>query len=200
MSNKSCLLLLVFVLQASGSTQTCEAFDPEHHNSPVCEQATMYAIRAEDGYVSATGQWVPSGEVAPKESIVELTCINAPVSQVSNSRIGFCLMAASYLTFSESRNLGISTNYYDIVSWGKSRILAERDEGWPKINCEQQQLVIDFPSNTVTLTSTLSLTTDRCTRMNKDSKKQTEVFLLKHYPLESYPSNDFNPFLQDKAK
>ena len=192
--------VVVFVFSGPGLAQTCEAFDPEHHNSPVCEQATMYTMRAEDGYVSATGQWTPPGEISPNESVVELTCINTPVQQVSNSKFGFCLMAAAYLTLAESRNLGVSTSYYDIVSWGKSRILAERDEGWQKMNCEQQQPVLDFPSNTVTLTSTLSFTPERCARLNKDNKKQTEVFLLKHYPLEAFPSKDFNPLMQGKAK
>lgn len=194
------LLFAVLIVPGSGWAQTCDAFDPEHHNNAVCEQSTMFTMRAEAGYVTATGQWIPPGEITPNESVVELTCINRPVEQVSNSKIGYCLMAAAYLPFAQLRNLGISTNYYDIVSWGKSRILAERDEAWEMSNCEQQQLVLDFPSNTVTLTSTLSFTPERCARLNKESKKQTEVFLLKHYPYESFPNKDFNPFLQEKMK
>jgi hypothetical protein len=45
----------------------------------------------------------PPGEITPNESVVELTCINTPVEQVSNSKIGYCLMAAACLPFAQSR-------------------------------------------------------------------------------------------------
>jgi hypothetical protein len=109
-------------------------------------------------------------------------------------------MAGAYLSFAGSRNLGVSTNYYAVVSWGESRVMAERDEGWKTVNCEQQQLVLDFPSNTVTITSTLSMTPETCGKMNKASKKQAEVFTLRHYPLEAYPDKQDNPFLKERAK
>ena len=188
------------VLPTLAPAQTCEAFDPEHHNSPVCEQGSMFTMQADEGYVTARGQWIPVGEITPKESIVEITCVNTPVQQLADSKLGFCLMAAAYLGFAESRNIGISTNSYGIVSWGKSRIIAERDESWQSINCEQQQLVLDFPSNAVTITSTLSMTPERCAKMNRGNKKETAVFALKHYPLEMFPSKETNPFLQEKGK
>jgi hypothetical protein len=63
------------------------------------------------------------------------------------------------------------------------------------VNCESQQPVFDFPSNTVTITSTLSLV-GRCADTNKTAKEQTKVFMLKRYAFELFPSKDLNPSLK----
>jgi len=185
------VVAVTLLLGVPAHGQTCNSFDPDRHNNPVCGQATMYTIRADHGFVTATGHWEPKG-VAPDESIVEVTCVRTPVAQFSSSKIGFCLVAMAYLPFSGSRNLGISTNYYDVMSWDESHIIAERNR--PEPDCEQLQLVLNFPSNTVTLTSTFSFASEICAKWHKD-QKQSEAFTLKHYPLELYPSKDLNPFL-----
>jgi hypothetical protein len=88
----------------------------------------------------------------------------------------------------------VNTRYLDIVSWGKTRIIAEETIA---VGCENQQLVIDFPSNSVTLTSTLSFSTKRCADANK-GQTSTAVFSLVHR-FGFAPNKDMNPFLRGKS-
>jgi hypothetical protein len=186
--------VVVAVLGGLAAGQRCEAYDPEHHNGPICNLPLMHTHSAADGYVSATGQWTPS-DLFPAESESEIECVRANVPQLSNSQLGFCQIITAFLT-PYSRGLGIATNDYDIVSWGKSRIIAERSKVWQIINCEQQQLVFDFPSNTVTITSTSSFVGRHCADMNKEVKEHSKVFTLIRYPFELFPSKYLNPFLK----
>ena len=93
--------------------------------------------------------------------------------------------------------VGVSTDYYDIVSWGKTRIIAEKTFHGEKCP-ESRQLVIDFSSGTVVLTSTVSVTKS-CAAMLKGIDKKlesVEVYSLKHAPYTPYADEGFNSFLR----
>jgi hypothetical protein len=160
--------------------------------------------QVEQGYVNARGRW--DKDLYPKNSEMEITCVKAQVSQLSNSSVGFCLMALGFTMnavpnlLPENNNVvGVSTNYYDIVSWGKTRIIAEKS--FPRDMCpENRQLVIDFPSNIVTLTSTVSMT-EKCVASLKKSGVNLEpvvVYSLIHAPLTANADKQSNPFLREK--
>src|ERR1700730_18931058 len=109
----------------------------------------LQTSQAKQGFVVATGHW--DGNLYPKDSEMEITCIKARVSQVSDSRVGFCLMALAFTSDGVGADhfgkgvVGVGTAYYDIVSWGETRIIAETS--FPNDICpETRQLVIDFPS------------------------------------------------------
>jgi hypothetical protein len=69
-------------------------------------------------------------------------------------------------------------------------------------NCENQQLVLDFPSNTVTLTSTLNRSGhcgtmhENVERINKKPMKDVEVFSLVHNLGALFADQDGNSFFQ----
>lgn len=158
-------------------------------------------FQAEAGYVVARGRW--DKDLYPKNSEMEITCVRAQVSQLSNSSVGFCLMALGFTMnavpnlLPENNNVvGVSTNYYDIVSWGKTRIIAEKS--FHDLCPENRQLVIDFPSNIVTLTSTVSLT-EKCAASLKKSGGKLEpvvIYSLMHAPLTANADKQSNPFLE----
>lgn len=155
--------------------------------------------QAEQGYVAATGRW--DKDLYPKNSEMEITCVKAQVSQLSKSSVGFCLMALGFTMDAAPNVVGVSTDYYDIVSWGKTRIIAEKSFS-SNLCSENRQLVIDFPSNTVTLTSNVSLT-EECANWIKGSgsKKKLEpvvAYSLKHSPFTSNADKQSNPFLREK--
>ena len=65
---------------------------------------------------------------------------------------------------------------------------------------ENRQLVIDFPSNIVTLTSTVSMT-EKCVASLKKSGVNLEpvvVYSLIHAPLTANADKQSNPFLREK--
>jgi hypothetical protein len=150
------LVFMVGVVQAQESR--CSSVD---NGSPICQLPLLSTHDAEQGFIVATGRW--DKDLYPKDSQMEITCVRTRVSQLSNSSVGFCLMALGFimnavpnLVPENNRIVGVSTDYYDIVSWGKTRIMAEKifhGETCP----ESRQLVIDFLSGTVVLTSELPL-------------------------------------------
>ncbi len=157
---------------------------------------------AKEGYVVATGRF--SGDLYPKNSEMEITCVKAQVPQVSNSSVGFCLLALGFnldavkgLVPENSNIVGVSTDFYDIVSWGGTRIIAELNRFRIGTCPETRQLVVDFPSNTVTLTSNVSIT-EKCAALEKTWTHKMEpvvIYTLQHAPFTSKADKGFNPLL-----
>lgn len=155
-------------------------------------------FQAEQGYVVARGRW--DKDLYPKNSEMEITCVKAQVSQFSNSSVGFCLMALGFAMDAAPNAVGVSTDYYNIVSWGKTRIIAEKSFSHD-LCPENRQLVIDFPSNIVTLTSTVSMTTEKCAASLKKSGLKLEpvvIYSLMHAPFTANADKQSNPFLREK--
>ena len=187
------LVFMVGVVQAQESR--CSIVD---NSSPICQLPLLSTQQAEQGFIVATGRW--DKDLYPKNSEMEITCVRARVSILSNSSVGFCLMALGFimdtvpnLVPENNRIVGVSTDYYDIVSWGKTRIIAEKTfhEACP----ESRQLVIDFSSGTVVLTSTVSVT-KACASVLKGIDKKlesVEVYSLKHAPFTLYADEGLNP-------
>jgi hypothetical protein len=155
-------------------------------------------------FITAKGHWIPDTyfrKLFRKKEETELTCIRARVPQVSDSTIGYCLMASGH-TFGDDE-IAVSTDYLDVISWEKTKIVAQRSRDWETANCETQQYVIDFPSNTVTVTSTLSMG-KKCLEQTKrvlaeaKQEKPTEVFTLQHAIGTRYASHQLNPFLGER--
>ena len=135
---------------------------------------------------------------------IEFTCVRAHVPQLSGSRTGYCLMAAGGLV---SDVPTVSTAYFDVTSWEDAKVIAERSAEWQSTECESQILVFDFRFNTITLTSTLNRSGERCRahfeaieRFTKKAMKDTEVFSLAHSYGSLYVDGDhiktFNPFFK----
>ena len=161
-----------------------------------CKLPMLETTSADHGYVVATGHWTPKGYFSDV-SETEITCIRALVPQVSNSKIGYCLMATGFV-MDGTNNIGVSTVYLDITSWEKTKIIAEQSPGWEATNCESQAYVIDFSSNTVTMTSTLSISKECNQQWGKLGKpvKQVENFRLVHQYGTMYADERLNPFLK----
>jgi hypothetical protein len=153
---------------------------------------------ASQGYVSAHGTWTPDGLI--ENADIEIECLRTSVPQVSDSKIGVCQMASAIIFQGVP---AVATNDFGIVAWEKTKIIAERSEAWQMMNCETQQLVLDFPSNTVTLTSTLSRsghcakrgeTLDKIAKDTHKPLKDVEVFTLVHNLGALYADEDDNSF------
>jgi hypothetical protein len=157
----------------------------------------------EGGYVDVQGgHWEPTGSISGDD--IEITCIRARAPQLSNSEIGYCLLAYA---FALAGTPVVKTDYLDITNWNKTRIIAEHSAGWELTECEKQIYVLDFPTNTVTLTSTLNKTDSQCAKrwayldkMSKDANKppmkDVEVFHLAPGFADMPASKDANPFLR----
>ena len=95
-------------------------------------------------------------------------------------------MAAGYIL----NGPAVSLNSFDVIAWERTKIVADRGGAWEMTNCETQQLVLDFRSNTVTLTTTLSRSGTRCAKqgeyldkIRKEKRKtvnDVQVFTLVH--------------------
>jgi hypothetical protein len=159
----------------------------------------MDASTASEGYVSAYGTWTPDGLISKAD--IEIECLRTTVRQLSFSKIGVCQMASAAILLGRPV---VSLNDFGIIAWGKSKITAERSEGWQDQNCEGQQLILDFASNTVILTSTLSRSGDcekrledsdkNAKTLNQKPAKDVEVFTLVHNVGNLYADEDDNPF------
>lgn len=167
---------------------------------PICKLPQLCTSVASQGYVSANGTWTPDGLIDNAD--IEIECMRTPIPQVSESQIGVCKMASAIIFQGIP---AVAVNDFDIVAWEKTKVIAERDEAWQRMNCETQQLVLDFLSNTVTLTSTLSRS-GRCAKQGecldkiaKDAHKplkDVEVFSLLHNLGALYADEDNNSFFQ----
>jgi hypothetical protein len=165
----------------------------------ICKLPELNTSMASRGFVSAHGTWAPDGFI--DDADIEIECIRTPIPQLSESKVGVCLMASASPF---GRQPAAALTSLDIVAWEKASIIAERDESWQTANCETQRLVLDFPSNTVTLTSTLN-TSGRCakrieysdklaSRRHKEPLKDVEVFTLVHNLGALYADEDDNSF------
>lgn len=188
-----CIAIVVTLNVAAQAGTKCN----DASKDPVCKLPQMGTSTAADGYVSARGTWTPDGFIDRAD--VEIECVRTHVPQLSLSKTGFCQMATA-LIFQNAPM--VSTNVYDIVSWGRTKIIAERSESWQSTNCETQQLVLDFPSNTVTLTSTLNRS-GRCGKFHEDVDKlsnkpvkDVEVFTLVHKFGDMFADQDDNSFFR----
>jgi hypothetical protein len=194
------LAMLVFAVGVVHAQESrCSIADS---GSPVCRLPLLSTREAGQGFIVATGRW--DKDLYPKNSQMEITCVRTRVSQLSNSPVGFCLMALGFimdavpnLVPDSNRIVGVSTDYYGIISWSKTRILAEKT--FHGDTCpESRQLVIDFLSGTVVLTSTVSMTKD-CSAMLKGIDKKLEpvmVYSLQHAPFTLYADEGLNPILK----
>jgi hypothetical protein len=188
------IALLAFSLPSTSQTK-CGSTS----NDPICKLPELGTSGASGGYISAHGTWTPDGLIDKAD--IQIECTRTPNPQLSNSQIGVCQMASAKVLFGEPV---VAVSDYDIVTWEKNRIIAERSEFWQATNCETQQLVLDFPSNTVTVTSTLSRSghcgkryeeSDKLARkMNREPLKDVEVFTLLHDLGALYADEDDNPF------
>ena len=188
--------------QAGQSKHSCNTVDFDHTNSPQCVLPHLNVSQAKQGYLSANGTWTPDGFIDKAD--IEFTCIQAYVPQVSESRSGFCLMASAILL---SGIPAVSTNYFEVKSWERTKLIAERSESWQSMECGSQVLVFDFRFNTITLTSTLNRSQERCNKRLEAMEKFTqkpfkanEVFTLVHSYGSPYVEGDnikaFNPYFQ----
>jgi hypothetical protein len=194
---KTVLTAVLLVLASiPATTQTkCDLFS----TNPICKLPELGTSMASQGYVSAKGTWTPDGLI--NKADIEIECLRTPVSQLSLSEIGVCQMASANVLGDQPV---VALNDFDIVAWEKTKIIAERGAAWQIQNCETQQLVLDFPSNTVTLTSTLSRS-GRCAKVYENSDKlaknmhqqplkDVEVFSLVHNLGDLYADEDHNSF------
>jgi hypothetical protein len=184
------LILFATPVRAQTKPKPCGMLD---NPSAVCQLPLLSTHELNQGYLSARGKW--DGDIYPKNSEMEITCIKSQLPQVSNSSVGFCLMALGFTLDAMPGAVGVSTDYYDIVSWDKTRIVAEKT--FHEICPESRQLVINFVSGTVVMTSTVSLT-QACTAMLKDINKKLEpvtVYSMKHAPFTLYADEGMNPYL-----
>ena len=203
------LVVIAFVLSANAQDKrACNEFDLNNTNTELC--MLPYMDTTSSDFVVAQGTWSPATLFA-KNSDTEITCVHASVPQLSTSELGFCLMATGFIldtTLTKASIVGVGTVYLDITSWDKNRIVAEYYKVWEEHACENRQLVLDFPSNTVTLTSTL-LMSKRCvgerdkmarliaqTSDQPKPRQQVETFKLVHKPYDSFADEGFNPFLK----
>jgi hypothetical protein len=197
------LAILKLSSQAQGQTRlfTCETLDLNHTNPPQCNLPHLDVSQAQAGYVSATGKWTPG---FMDNADVEFTCVRAYAPQLSDSKLGYCLMASAVVLHNMPT---VSTSYYSVTSWGNTRIIAGRSQAWEMSACESQVLVIDFRFNTITLTSTLNRSEARCRKrfeaMEKGLEKplpDNEVFSLVHSYGSFYVEGDnvktYNPFFR----
>jgi hypothetical protein len=195
---------LLLLLHAHGQAKqfTCDTLDVNHTNPPQCTLPHLDISQARTGYVSATGTWSPDGFLDKAD--VEFTCVRASVPQLSDSKVGYCLMASAVIV---SGIPAVSTTYFDVTSWENAKIIAERPEGWQVLECESQVIVMDFRFNTITLTSTLNRSGARCRqrfetieKLTKKPMKDSEVFSLVHSYGSLYVEGDhiktFNPFFK----
>ena len=91
-------------------------------------------------------------------------------------------------------------------AWNRTKIIAERPEAWQLQECEAQTLVLDFTSNTVTLTSTLDKASGNCVewfdsmeKLTKKSLQDAAVFKLVHEyatPYVEESTKQLNPFFK----
>lgn len=176
--------------QPKPPTTMCDKKDAMRSVTPGCRMPLLSAFQAASGFVVANGRWDPfDTAMSPKDSDVEISCIRARVSQLSNSTIGFCLIAMGFvLDQFPGAGVAVNTRYLDIVSWGEDRIIAEHHG-----DCENQQLVIDFPSNSVTLTSILSFGSKDCAEFNKGETPTMVFSLVYHNGLHADKGS--NPFM-----
>jgi hypothetical protein len=109
-------------------------------------------------------------------------------------------MASAEIVFGGQPLVALSD--FEIVAWEKTKVIAQRDETWQLTNCATEQLVLDFPSNTVTLTSTWNRSGDCGKRLeaadklatNKAPLKDAEVFTLVHNSGALHADEGMNPF------
>jgi hypothetical protein len=172
----------------AAAQQDCFAKNPK----PICSMPSLNTNQAGEGFVFVTGHWTPEESgMFEKNSAIEITCIKAKVEQVSHSPIGFCIEAMGFVsTFNPLCKdcAMVVTNYFDIAAWEKTSIIAETHARV----CETQHLVVDFPSNSVTLTSNLSFT-GKCADADKGSKPALVFSLVRSF---EFASKDLNPFLK----
>lgn len=178
----------------------------EANNLEMCKlpQLSTDLAEGEDGYVIAKGTWTPDGLMDNAD--IQIECLRASLPQLSKSRIGNCKLVSGFIFHGMA---AVSMEDYGIVAWERTKIIAERDPHWQMQNCENQQLVLDFLTNTVTLTSTLSRSSGHCAEMmdridksrkeqHKPSQKESEVFSLVHNLGALYADEDYNPFFNKK--
>jgi len=188
--------LLITSLPATSQTK-CDV----NSTNPICKLPQLATSMASQGYVSAKGTWTPDGLI--NNADVEIECIRTSIPQVSDSTVGVCQMASAIIFHGQP---AVAINDFDIVAWEKMKVIAERSAAWEMMNCETQQLVLDFPSNTVTLTSTLSRS-GRCAtqgetldkfakNMHQQPLKDVEVFTLVHNLGALYADEDDNSFFR----
>jgi hypothetical protein len=187
--------VLLVLVSIPATTQTkCGSLSA----NPICKLPQLGTSMASQGYVSAKGTWTPDGLI--NNADIEIECIRASIHQVSYSAIGVCQMASAII-FQGVPAVGL--NDFGIVAWEKTKVIAEQNEAWQMMNCETQQLVLDFLSNTVTLTSTLSRS-GRCAKQGETLDKiandthkplrDVEVFTLVHNLGALYADEDDNSF------
>jgi hypothetical protein len=196
MGKKILIAAALVVVGVPATTQTkCDLTS----TNPICKLPQLGTSMASGGYVSGHGTWTPDGLI--NKADIEIECLRTPIAQISFSKIGVCQMASANVLGDQPV---VALNDFDIVAWEKTKIIAERSATWQMQNCETQQLVLDFPSNTVTLTSTLSRS-GRCAKLYENSDKlaknmhqqplkDVEVFTLVHNLGALYADEDDNPF------
>ena len=90
---------------------TCNTIDLNNSNPPQCKVLHLDVSQAQAGYVSAEGKWIPDGFM--DKANIAFTCVRARLPQLSDSIIGYCLMASATL-FSDIAS--VATAYFDVTS------------------------------------------------------------------------------------
>jgi len=192
------MILLAAALALASVPATCQTKCDSFATDPICKLPQLGTSMASQGYVSAKGTWTPDGLIDNAD--VEIECIRTSIPQVSDSTVGVCQMASAIVFHGQP---AVAINDFDIVAWEKVKVIAERSAAWEMMNCETQQLVLDFPSNTVTLTSTLSRsgrcatqgeTLDKIAKDTHKPLKDVEVFTLVHNFGALHADEDGNSF------
>ena len=163
----------------------------------ICKLPLMYADPSFPGYVDVLGKWSPKLSDGME---INLKCVRSAIPQVSNSKVGVCLLAEGGLS------MGLPTvrvEAYDVISWGETQIVAQSPQTEADQECERLTYVIELRSNTVTLTDTLDKTTERCAERWKSlenlgtSKLPTvSVFQLVHTYASLYADEGMNKYLR----
>lgn len=191
-------ILIAAALALASVPATCQKKCDLFSTNPICKLPQLGTSMASQGYVSAKGTWTPDGLIDNAD--IEIECIRTSIPQISDSTIGVCQMASAIILADVP---AVALNDFGIVAWEKTKIIAERSGGWQMMNCETQQLVLDFPSNTVALTSTLSRsgrcaqqieTLDKLAKDKHKPLKDVEVFTLVHNLGALYADEDDNSF------
>jgi hypothetical protein len=197
---KVLIAVAVVLLGVSSEAQSkCGTYDTR--NDPMCQLPEVWTSHESNGYVSARGTWTPDGFIDKAD--IKIECLRRPAPHLSVSKLGACQMASAVIIDDMPV---VALNDFDVVLWKKTKIVAERDEAWQMDACKNQQMVIDFPSNTVTLTSTLNRSGD-CGKRHEDQEqllkmllqpplKDVEVFSLVHNLGARFADADGNSFFQ----
>lgn len=196
--NKLCTLAVVLVSLVGpiGAQKKATGKCGITNEAEICKLPQMTADPSYPGYVEVIGEWSPKLSDGME---INITCVRSTVPQLSNSKLGVCILAAGGLSMTLPT---VRMDAFGVISWGQTQIVAQSSEEQVYQECEKLTYVVDFRSNTVTLTDTLDKTTERCTErwksvgsVGKPKLPTVSVFHLVHAYATLYANPEINKFL-----